>query len=322
MLKQIPTHLIGGPLGAGKTSLLQSLLRQRPANEHWALLINEFGQLGLDMALLGASAVDGVTLSEIPGGCLCCVNGLPFQVGLGRLLRKAKPSRVFIEASGLGHPAALLKQLAEPPWRGVLALQPLMMVLDAASLQAGQALAETQQQALPLAGLLLCNKAEGLDVNTRHHLQQQLPVTAKVVFTSQGELEWQAVPQNLAQAATLELPNAADAPALPDLWPNPAHWRCAHQLQRAPYSLGWRMSPKQQFSLAMLQSWLQDARWQRAKGIVNTDQGWKAFNLLPEAAMAWTDSPWRQDNRIELIISDSTQLSALEQGLRAATLSQ
>ena len=52
MLQNIPTHVIAGPLGAGKTSLIKHLLAQRPANERWAVLINEFGQIGLDAALL------------------------------------------------------------------------------------------------------------------------------------------------------------------------------------------------------------------------------------------------------------------------------
>src|SRR5690606_38118178 len=52
MLNDIPTHLIAGPLGAGKTSLIRALLAQKPAGERWAVLINEFGQVGLDAALL------------------------------------------------------------------------------------------------------------------------------------------------------------------------------------------------------------------------------------------------------------------------------
>ena len=140
MLQQIPTHLLAGPLGAGKTSLLRQLLAQRPADETWAVLINEFGQVGIDAALLEDDSDTGVQLAEIPGGCLCCVNGLPFQVGLGRLLRRARPQRLFIEASGLGHPTALLQQLAAPPWQGVLALQPLVMVLDAAAMVTGESL--------------------------------------------------------------------------------------------------------------------------------------------------------------------------------------
>ena len=63
MLSQIPTHLIAGPLGAGKTSLLQNLLAQRPADERWAVLINEFGQLGLDRALLQSSTESGVSMA-------------------------------------------------------------------------------------------------------------------------------------------------------------------------------------------------------------------------------------------------------------------
>ncbi|MCU0218411.1 CobW-like GTP-binding protein, partial [Mycobacterium tuberculosis] len=92
----MPTHLIAGPLGAGKTSLIRHLLAQKPAGERWAVLINEFGQIGLDAALL-EQGDDGIALAEVAGGCLCCVNGAPFQVGLGRLLRKARPDRLLIE---------------------------------------------------------------------------------------------------------------------------------------------------------------------------------------------------------------------------------
>src|SRR5690606_1562237 len=95
MLANIPTHLIGGPLGAGKTSLIRHLLAGKPAAERWAVLINEFGQIGLDQALLTAAASDGVSLSEIPGGCLCCVGGAPLRVDLTRLLRQARPDRLL-----------------------------------------------------------------------------------------------------------------------------------------------------------------------------------------------------------------------------------
>jgi G3E family GTPase len=79
MLQNIPTHVIAGPLGAGKTSLISHLLAQRPAGERWAVLINEFGQIGIDAALLTRDA-DGIALGEVAGGCLCCVNGAPFQI--------------------------------------------------------------------------------------------------------------------------------------------------------------------------------------------------------------------------------------------------
>ncbi len=174
MLQNIPTHVIAGPLGAGKTSLIRHLLSQRPAAERWAVLINEFGQIGLDAALLTRDE-DGIALGEVAGGCLCCVNGAPFQVGLGRLLRKARPDRLFIEPSGLGHPAQLLKQLNEAPWKGVLAVQPCVLVLDAQALAAGKPLPRAQQDALSSAGLLVLNKDELLSDSDRLRVLEQLP---------------------------------------------------------------------------------------------------------------------------------------------------
>ena len=81
MLTHIPTHLIAGPLGAGKTSLIRHLLAQRPAHERWAVLINEFGQIGLDAALLTRND-DGIAIAEVAGGCVCCVNGAPSRLAL------------------------------------------------------------------------------------------------------------------------------------------------------------------------------------------------------------------------------------------------
>src|SRR5690606_7970775 len=63
MLSNIPTHVIAGPLGAGKTSLIRQLLAQKPEGERWAVLINEFGQIGLDAALLSTDQ-QGIRLAE------------------------------------------------------------------------------------------------------------------------------------------------------------------------------------------------------------------------------------------------------------------
>ena len=51
ILAAIPTNIITGFLGAGKTTLIQQLLANKPANERWAVLVNEFGQIGIDQAL-------------------------------------------------------------------------------------------------------------------------------------------------------------------------------------------------------------------------------------------------------------------------------
>lgn len=322
MLSQIPTHLIAGPLGAGKTSLLRALLAQRPANERWAILINEFGQIGLDQALLSDGGGDGVSLSEIPGGCLCCVNGVPFQVGLTRLLRKARPDRLWIECSGLGHPVSLLQQLADKPWQGVLDLQPLIMVCEGAQLLDINRLPPVQQQALPLTGLLIANKIDRLDPQQLQSLKAQWP---EAVPCRHANIERQLLPgaTTLGQAPALaELPAAAEPGINGRLWRADDPWQCESQLSQAPYSVGWRLAPQLRFQRAALQRWLAGQSVLRAKGVIHTDAGWCAFNQLEQPEADWQPSPWRRDNRLELLFAQKPDTSALEQGLRACLLSQ
>ena len=113
--KAVPTHIISGFLGAGKTTLLQYLLTQKPEHETWAVLMNEFGQIGVDQQLI--TQQQGYAVKELLGGCLCCSSQLPMQIALSRLLSETQPDRLFIEPTGLGHPAQLLEQLTEPHWQ-------------------------------------------------------------------------------------------------------------------------------------------------------------------------------------------------------------
>ncbi|WP_375740762.1 CobW family GTP-binding protein [Pseudomonas boanensis] len=320
MLTHIPTHLIAGPLGAGKTSLIRQLLAQRPAHERWAVLINEFGQIGLDAALL-SSDDDGISLAEVAGGCVCCVNGAPFQVGLARLLRKARPDRLLIEPSGLGHPLEIQRQLREPPWEGVLALQPSVMVLDAAALATGQALPDSQREALPGAGLLILNKSEHLDSSTCGKLLKQLP-PIKVLWASWGRLDISELPGIHAQSGKAvdinQLPTAVGE--TPTLWTNPAQPICQIQSQNEGWSIGWRWHPSQYFELMRVQIWLSRLPWRRAKLVLHTNAGWLSGNALEGAAIHWQASEWRKDSRLELIFAEAQDEAALKAAFEACRL--
>jgi len=317
MLQNIPTHVIAGPLGAGKTSLIKHLLAQRPANERWAVLINEFGQIGLDAALLTRDD-DGIALGEVAGGCLCCVNGAPFQVGLGRLLRKAKPDRLFIEPSGLGHPAQLLKQLREAPWQQVLAVQPCVLVLDAQALAAGKPLPNAQREALASAGLLVLNKNEALSDAQRLLIQGQLP-GRPIYWTQQAQLPLARLPGVNAQAAAavdnFELPKGLGQ--MPAIWTDPASPICLSQGQEDGWSIGWRWHPSQRFDARRIQLWLQSLDWRRAKLVIHSLDGWVSANAVENAALAWQPSEWRRDSRIELIFSEVQDVAQLQGGLTA-----
>ncbi|MCF5722423.1 CobW family GTP-binding protein [Pseudomonas syringae] len=317
MLQNIPTHVIAGPLGAGKTSLIKHLLAQRPANERWAVLINEFGQIGLDAALLTLDD-DGIALGEVAGGCLCCVNGAPFQVGLGRLLRKAKPNRLFIEPSGLGHPAQLLQQLREAPWETVLAVQPCVMVLDAQALAAGKPLPQAQQQALASAGLLVLNKDETLDAAQCEAVERLLP-DCPLYWTRQAQLPLEHLPGLKAQAGV-----AVDNFVVPKglaqmsaIWSDPTLPICLSQGQEDGWSIGWRWHPSQQFDALRLQTWLTSLEWRRAKLVIHSAAGWVSANAVDNSPLTWQPSEWRRDSRIELIFSAPQDVAALQAVLAA-----
>ena len=315
MLQNIPTHVIAGPLGAGKTSLIKHLLAQRPANERWAVLINEFGQIGLDAALLTRDA-DGIAMGEVAGGCLCCVNGAPFQIGLGRLLRKARPDRLFIEPSGLGHPAQLLRQLHEAPWLGVLAVQPCVLVLDAQALAAGKPLPVTQQEALGSAGLLLLNKSENLDTSDRQRIVAQLP-ERRVYWTQQAVLPLSELP-GLEARAVAGVDNFVPPTGLaqmPAIWTDPEVPICLSQDQEGGWSIGWRWHPRQTFDSAHVGRWLESLAWRRAKLVIHSTEGWISANALDNSTLDWQSSEWRRDSRIELIFSAPQEVDALQRAL-------
>ncbi|WP_248748387.1 CobW family GTP-binding protein [Pseudomonas sp. MWU15-20650] len=317
MLQNIPTHVIAGPLGAGKTSLIKHLLAQRPANERWAVLINEFGQIGLDAALL-TRADDGIALGEVAGGCLCCVNGAPFQVGLGRLLRKARPDRLFIEPSGLGHPAQLLKQLRSAPWQNVLAVQPCVLVLDAQALAAGKAVPEAQRETLASAGLVVLNKDELLNAAQRQAIERQLP-DCPLYWTREAQLPLAQLPglDSKAAAAVDNFDVPTSLAQMPAIWSDPGLPICLNQAQEGGWSMGWRWHPSQQFDTQRLHHWLKSLEWRRAKLVIHSTAGWLSANAVDNSTIAWQPSEWRRDSRIELIFSEPQDVAALQRALAA-----
>ena len=313
MLQHIPTHVISGALGAGKTSVLRSLLAQRPDTERWAVLINEFGDIGLDSALLGGEQ-EGVSFTEVAGGCVCCVNGVPFQVALVQLLRKAKPDRLFIEPSGLGHPLQLLEQLRDVPWLDVLAVQPIVMVLDAQKTCADSAKAAIDPALLAQTGLVVLNKCER--VTSEQELQwQQAFAPLALLCTRQGQLDYTVLPGYTQQAGQQPVLDglAPTRAQLGMLWSDPQQPMCSVNVQEDAWSIGWRWHPSQQFDLMRVQFWLLQMTWQRAKCVVHSNAGWLSANAVDGQSIHWQNSEWRKDSRLELIFTqaqDQQQLTA------------
>jgi cobalamin biosynthesis protein CobW len=140
-MHRVPTTVITGVLGAGKTSLVRHLLA-RAQGRRLAVLVNEFGELGIDRELLlgcGDAACAADDIVELANGCLCCTVADDFLPTLTRLLdRAAPPDHILIETSGLALPKPLVQAFAWPEIRTRTTVDAVLTVIDGAALDAGQ----------------------------------------------------------------------------------------------------------------------------------------------------------------------------------------
>ncbi|EGG95082.1 Putative GTPase (G3E family) [gamma proteobacterium IMCC1989] len=194
-LSAIPTHIITGFLGVGKTSAILHLLSNKPNNERWAILVNEFGEVGVDGSIFEGQQTqeNTVFIKEVPGGCMCCTAGLPMQVALNQLLKKAKPDRLFIEPTGLGHPKEVLESLTSDAYRDVIALQKVLTLVDARKLSDTRYTEHaTFNQQIAIADIVVGNKQDLYQDGDKNALiayagQHGIP-EAQVFFTQQGDI--------------------------------------------------------------------------------------------------------------------------------------
>ena len=130
---RIPTMLITGAAGAGKTTAILSLLGQRASGERWAVLVNDFGEAALHTAV--AAADDRVGVREVTG-CMCCTAQVSVRAALVSLLRDSAPQRLLIEASAAAVPDAICRVLAERGLADAVDLRTTLCVVDPRQLNA------------------------------------------------------------------------------------------------------------------------------------------------------------------------------------------
>jgi G3E family GTPase len=189
---KLPVTVITGFLGAGKSTLIKALLAS-PEGAGTALIINEFGEVGIDDALLRESSEKTMLLGN---GCLCCLSGTDLQLTLRDLfaerLRGAIPDfrRVIIETSGLADPSPILQTLATDRTLDVhYALEGLVTVVDTATALASVDHSPEWTKQVALADRIVLTKT---DLATPEQLDQvralltELAPLAPVTEAAQG----------------------------------------------------------------------------------------------------------------------------------------
>ena len=135
---KIPVTIVTGFLGSGKTTLICGLLRKNP-DRRLAVLVNEFGEISVDGALLRTAGEEcGVEIHDLPNGCICCTIKDDFLPVMKQLQgRKHEIEHVLIETSGLALPTPVMRALAWPEIRNDFHLDSVLAVVDTPELLSG-----------------------------------------------------------------------------------------------------------------------------------------------------------------------------------------
>lgn len=186
----IPLSVVTGFLGAGKTTLLNALLRD-PALAGAAVIVNEFGAVGLDHLLVG-QADEGIV--ELSSGCLCCTIRGELVATLENLLRSLdnhrieRLDRVIIETTGLADPAPVLQSVLLHPYLSIrYSLDGVVTVLDAANGAATLASHVEAARQIAVADRIVLTKSDIADPAAAIAAARRLNPMAPVLDVAKGE---------------------------------------------------------------------------------------------------------------------------------------
>jgi cobalamin biosynthesis protein CobW len=219
MTSKIPVTIITGFLGSGKTTLIRNLL-QNNQGRRIAVVVNEFGELGIDGELLKSCQIcpeDSTdNIVELTNGCLCCTVQEEFLPTMQQLIqRRDRIDCILIETSGLALPKPLVKAFRWHEIRNAATVDAVITVVDCAAVAAGtfasdpeaveqnrQAdpnlehetpLQELFEDQLACADLVILNKTDLVDTATQAEItdlvQQELSRVVKIVCATHGQLD-------------------------------------------------------------------------------------------------------------------------------------
>lgn len=339
-LSAIPVHLITGFLGSGKSSLIRRLIEQKPADERWAVVINEFGRVGIDQAIFETR--DDLVVKGLPGGCLCCQLAFVLQASLVNLLHRHRPDRLIIEPSGLGHPAGLIEVLRGEGLAEALAVRDVIALLDPRRLDDPRARAhETFRDQLVMAdgvALTMTDLATTEQLRAaKEWLGELWPRKQWIREAPHGELPLALLAAGGRHAAGDEVPTSALHRAAREGASHAPQEAVPAEREPAPgrpiretgtalghASLGWRWHATDRFDLDRLAARLGELpAGLRVKGVLHTSEGWRLYNRAG-GTLSLGDTAWRRDSRLELIgeAGELPGAEALEARLAACRIEQ
>lgn len=220
--ERVPCTVVTGFLGAGKTTLIRNLLEQSDGRRI-AIIVNEFGDVGIDGEILKSCGIANCTdedIIELSNGCICCTVADDFVPAIDKVLsRTPKVDHILIETSGLALPKPLVQAFQWPGVKSRVTVDGIVAVVDGPALAAGdvtgnreallrQRSADTSidhddpveevfEDQIACADLVVLSKSDLLDDAARERatavVDRHLPRAVKVVPVSNGRIDVQAV---------------------------------------------------------------------------------------------------------------------------------
>lgn len=155
--QRIKVTLVAGFLGSGKTTLLKHILSWQEDLSDTVVIVNEFGEIGIDGALLRGAGSDVI---ELNSGCICCTLTADLLYCLDDIREKFKPRRILIESSGVADPASVIAALTHSKLIDHMELEKIITVLDADLWQYRENFGNLFLSQLHTADMILLNKID------------------------------------------------------------------------------------------------------------------------------------------------------------------
>jgi G3E family GTPase len=149
--------IISGFLGAGKTTLLKRILSWEQDLSDTVVLVNEFGDVGIDGAMLKEAGSDVV---ELTGGCICCSLKADLNLTLKSVRQQFNPRRIFIETTGVADPSMVMDAFDDPQLDDQMQIVNVVTVLDIELWEARECFGPVFFKQLQQADLVLLNKID------------------------------------------------------------------------------------------------------------------------------------------------------------------
>ena len=325
-------NLITGPLGSGKTTLIRHLLTLKPEHETWVLLVNEFGSVGIDGAILSEHSS---TLSiQLPGGCICCTAKTELQQTLVDVIKSHAPNRILIEPTGLGEPDTLVDILQTVALEMPIQLQTLFAVLDCSAVTLKEIDDFTiMQNLLNMADIVILNKHDLATVEQVDTLQNYcnalFPAKQQILLTQQAKIaaKWldhqhaDYSPSNHCQHNGHQIQHGHQTsasvgvmlPYTPILFEQPP--KRLYKKELGIQSIGFIFSNQVTFDWKKLFQLFDSLNHsdgfqgvKRAKGVLKVGEPWMLFQWVNQHATREYIT-YRRDSRLELLLEQNAKFN-------------